>query len=1130
MAIFALVALLGATGIYLLAIRVVEAIRHQTLQSAFSLWMTLAHVVAGLVIIAPFLAFGITHLVTARTRPNRIAVRLGVLVFFAGLVVGVTGLLLVRLEGLPQLPTETVTYWSVFGLHAAVPVAAVVLYVLHRRAGPRIRWGWGYVWGTIVAVFVAGMLLMHAQNPRRWFAKGSPEGEKYFEPSRARTLDGKFIPASALMMDTYCLRCHADIYNGHLHSAHRFSSFNNPAYLFSVRETRRTAGVRASRWCAGCHDPVPFFSGQFDNPAFDDVHNPTASAGITCVVCHAITHVNSRSGNGDYTIEEPEHYPFATSESPWLQWVNNQLIKSKPDLHKKTFLKDFHRSEEFCSTCHKVGIPQEVNHYKEFLRGQNHTDSFLLSGVSGHGARSFYYPAKAKTRCAECHMPLVASNDFGHRDFDGSGQRKIHSHFFPAANTGLHALLDYPGTDGSLAAEAEFLKGGPDGKSPSLRIDLFGIKALAAGHGVDTGLLDDQPLRPHLPRLTPGGSYLVEVVVRTLNMGHHFTQGTVDSNEVWVELVARSANRLLGQSGGLSGADEGRVDEGCHFLNVLMLDRHGNRIDRRNPQAIFTPLYDHQIAPGAAAVVHYRLDLPSHLSAPVELSARVRYRKFDYTYMEKVFGPGHVPRLPIVDLCSDHVSLPVAGAAEEVPSQVSSIEPAWQRWNDYGISCFLEGGPEGKGGGELGQAEQAFTRLIGPEFRDSPQARSQGYLNLARVHLAYGGPDRLERARQALEKARDGDAPAPWQTVAWLSGLVNLQNVNLPEAVHNFEQVLDSSRRNPDKGLDFTQDYVVINDLGKALFTSAQQEEGNDAAARDRFLWRAVEQFEQTLRLDPENVTAHEFLARCYARLGGPQRPVTRQGAPPAGQEQAFLSRLQSLSSMPATQRVAVVQQLAEDLERMEEQRTPLSLGALLQAHSAALAAHTAADGPWLRLALAPLVTQLDGRLLALVPALGQTFTNPQIRVEERLAAADRLERVLTQLELRVPLTEVTEPLAPLTIWPAPGLPVNLALLGMGHAGHLQGPLPPPRLLIVNALRSQLHQMHAQPDSELQAAAIRCLGRLHRVLHGIFKPDENAQYSAVRRYRDQHPAAAHASHAVVIYDLQRSRKDTDRHP
>ena len=40
----------------------------------------------------------------------------------------------------------------------------------------------------------------------------------------------------------------------------------------------------------------------------------------------------------------------------------------------------------------RSACPYGVNHYKDFVRGQNHYDPFLLSGVSGHGAQSFYYP------------------------------------------------------------------------------------------------------------------------------------------------------------------------------------------------------------------------------------------------------------------------------------------------------------------------------------------------------------------------------------------------------------------------------------------------------------------------------------------------------------------------------------------------------------------------------------------------------------------------------------------------------------------------------------------------------------------------------------------------------------------
>src|SRR5262245_28471860 len=138
--IFACIAFLGATGFYLFAIRGFEWARGTTLQTEFSLWMTLLHIFVGLAVVVPFLFFGVTHLLTAWNRPNRVAVRLGLLVFLLGLAAGITGVLLIRLEGLPQLPTETISYWTIFALHVATPLLALVAYVWHRKAGPRIKW------------------------------------------------------------------------------------------------------------------------------------------------------------------------------------------------------------------------------------------------------------------------------------------------------------------------------------------------------------------------------------------------------------------------------------------------------------------------------------------------------------------------------------------------------------------------------------------------------------------------------------------------------------------------------------------------------------------------------------------------------------------------------------------------------------------------------------------------------------------------------------------------------------------------------------------------------------------------------------------------------------------------------
>jgi tetratricopeptide (TPR) repeat protein len=863
--IFAAVALLGASGVYLVAIRFLEWGRSATYTNQVTIGVFMAHVVVGVVLVVPFLFFGFAHFASARTRKNRLAVRLGIILFVVSVVVGLTGLALIQLDRLPQLPTGTWGRNLTYALHVLTPLLAVAIYVLHRRAGPDIQWRWGGAWGVAVGIFVVVMGVFHSYDPRPWYQKGPKDGETYYLPSLVHTAKGNFISAQTLMMDNYCKECHPDVYKGWFHSAHHFASFNNPAYLFSVRETRKMAmkrdgNTRPSRWCAGCHDVVPFLSGAFDNPDFDDVNDPTAHAGLTCTVCHAMTHIDSVAGNGAYTIEEPLHYPGATSTNPLFHWFSNQVVKAKPDFHKKTMLKPFHRSAEFCSTCHKVSLPMALNHYKEFLRGQNHYDSFILSGVSGGGSRSFYYPPVAKTRCAECHMPLKESNDFGSRVFDDSGVRKIHDHFFPGANTGLPALLmldpryqDHAdGFKAAIDTNAAFLK------DKKMRIDLFGLR--------EDGEIDGRliaPLRPELPALKPGSTYLVEVVLRTLGLGHHFPQGTADSNEIWVDFKATAGGKVIGRSGALTGPDEtGAVDEWSHFVNVLMLDRDGHRINRRNPQDIFTPLYDHQIPPGAGQVVHYRLEVPPDVKGPIELHVRLRYRKFDYEYMALVHkeAGGVVPKLPIVDLCEDRVTLPVEGMVPGVSAQTSPIQPAWQRWNDYGIGYLLTAQSDPKKPG-LRQAEEAFRKLLALDDKD---ALAHGTVNLARVTFEER---RFAEAGELLNKVGAAGLPAPWWTVAWFTGLVNAQNNHLAEAIENFEKILDPQNQDQERRLDFTRDYVVINELGNVLFKRAQ-EEFDHPLERDRFLARAVEQFERTLELEPEDLDAHYGLSQCYRQLG----------------------------------------------------------------------------------------------------------------------------------------------------------------------------------------------------------------------------------------------------------------------
>jgi len=838
--VFGLFALLSMNSVYLAAVTFSEWLTGRTYEDYFYQYMFLLHVVLGLLITVPVVVFGVAHIRNAWSRPNRRAVRAGLALFAAALLVLASGFGLLRLGFLEirDPDVRSVIYWA----HVVAPLAAAWLFVLHRLAGTRIRWRVGAAWaGVAVAAAVVGVFLQ-AQDPRRWNVEGPASGLQYFFPSLARTATGNFIPARTLMNDAYCVQCHPDIHRKWAHGVHRFSSFNNPAYLFSVRETREVAlkrdgNVQASRFCAGCHDPVPFFSGAFDHPEFDDVKDPSSQAGITCTVCHAITNVNSPKGNADYTIEEPQHYPFAFSQSPVLRWVNRQLVKAKPGFHKKTFLKPLHRTAEFCGTCHKVHLPESLNHYK-WLRGQNHYDSYLLSGVSGHGVASFYYPKKAVHDCAKCHMPLLASNDFGARDFDSSGTLKVHDHQFPSANTGVPALLGMPPWVND--AHREFLKG-------VMRVDVFGVREDGRIEGSLTA-----PLRPEVPVLQPGRTYLIEVVIRTVKMGHPFTQGTGDSNEVWLDVTA-DGGRVLGRSGGRGS--EGDVDPWSHFVNAYVLDRQGRRIDRRNPQDIFVALYNHQIPPGATDVVHYRLTVPRHQRQPIAVDVRLQYRKFDTTYMRLFQGEAfHGNDLPVTLLAADRVVFPVAGGDPAPAGPTPEVKP-WERWNDYGIG-FLRRGTAG----ELRQAEEAFRHV-------EQLGRPEGPLNLGRVYLVEG---RLDDAVAALHRAADHDPPAyPW-SVAWFTGLVNEQNGYLDEALADFERLGETrfpeARR---REFDFSSDYHLLNETGKTLFELAKRERGPARQAeRTALLERARGTFEKTLRIDPENQAAHYNLSLVLRQLG----------------------------------------------------------------------------------------------------------------------------------------------------------------------------------------------------------------------------------------------------------------------
>ena len=266
-----------------------------------------------------------------------------------------------------------------------------------------------------------------------------------------------------------------------------------------------------------------------------------------------------------------------------------------------------------------------VNNYRWF-RGFNDYDNWQASGVSGQGARSFYYPAKPQ-RCAGCHMPLVASHD------PGNINGHVHSHRFPGANTAVPFSNQDPE---QLAATEKFLKSG------FITVDIFAVSPVQkqkttamvrrandsqqnANTGFAVGEESDQsaaamirnvgeiaaPATPPTSRLKPGDTVQVDVVVRTRKIGHFFPGGTVDSFDVWLELEACDDNgKPIFWSGKVADNGKGPVEPGAHFYRALQLDAEGNPINKRNAWQARSLLYAHLIPPGAADVAHYLVKVP----------------------------------------------------------------------------------------------------------------------------------------------------------------------------------------------------------------------------------------------------------------------------------------------------------------------------------------------------------------------------------------------------------------------------------------------------------------------------------------------------------------------------------------
>jgi tetratricopeptide (TPR) repeat protein len=788
-------------------------------------------------------------------------------------------------------------------VHVGASIAGIffVLVLLRARAheacarpGQKLAWRWAATVTLASALFYIAVAAYHRFHPNPQYVVRNPdtppltmrgEGDgpnSLMFPSSATTTDGKTIMSKFFMDSESCKPCHADIYDQWQSSMHHMASFNNQWYRKSIEYMQDTIGIKPSMWCAGCHDHAIAFANKMQtHPIRDILHTREAQNGLGCMSCHSIVHVKGTMGQGGYVMDYPPLDALASSKNPLLAVLHNYAIRLDPKPHRNAFLKPFHRDPtlvpEFCSVCHKVHLDVPVNNYR-WIRGFNDYDNWQASGVSGQGARSFYYPPKPQN-CADCHMPMVPSHDFG--NIGGY----VHSHRFAAANTAVPTSY---GDKEQVASVEKFLKG-------VVTVDIFGLarepaetseempgaargagpqlsSTFAVGEESSAGLasagvsgLPVAPLVAPLGRVQAsvrrGDTVRVEVVVRTRKLGHFFPGGTVDAFDCWVELEAHdNRGQVIFWSGEADDGGHGPVEPGAHFYRSLQLDGHGNPINKRNAWSTRATMYARLIPPGAADTVHYRLKIPENCGDHITLTAKLNYRKFSWWNTQWAFAgvrdpadphpdvakdhddghwvfngnlagvsanPPMIPDVPTVVMSQNTVSIQVMAKTATPFAENLALNPRdRERWNDYGIGLLLQG--------DLKGAERAFEAVtkLDPQYAD-------GWVNIARARIQEGNTD---AAKPMLEKAL---AVNPRLASAhYFLGLALKADGKYPEAYAEFAQA----------AAQYPRDRVVRNQMGRMLFLQ-------------RKYAAAVEQLDKTIAVDPEDLEAHYNLMLCYRGL-----------------------------------------------------------------------------------------------------------------------------------------------------------------------------------------------------------------------------------------------------------------------
>jgi tetratricopeptide (TPR) repeat protein len=620
-----------------------------------------------------------------------------------------------------------------------------------------------------------------------------------------------------------CSTCHPDVAAQWSASAHSFASFGNPIYRASVERVRHDLGKEASRHCGGCHDMPLMVDGLMTADAKIPADDLRSHSGVTCRLCHGVQST-TKDGNGSYV------WNAAPIDAPSLD-DKASIARHKQQVTTKV-------DTELCVGCHRGFLSPDMN-MPVHLTGIDEPGAWRNSAFTGNGLMQI--DKVEKQNCVDCHMERVPST----AGELGAKQGTVASHRFVGGHTWMASMR---GDGEQLRLTRAKLEG-------AASIDIAGARVVTRGRSGHWILpADGAPVQP-------GTRLELDVVIRNLLVGHRFPGGVLDVQDTWVELELVDANGVRIAANGLAHETDA-ADQDTHVLRTLVVDDHGEVLERHEMAKFRTQVTTKTLAPREAQAVRYAFDVPAKLAQPVTAKARLRHRSRTLAMQAEACEAARTEegaeflagargaRDVELDPCKPQPITLIAETSIELGrgAHMSAARPTWQRMYEHG----------------MGLAALIVTRV--PEARPvleaalskAPDARSQ-----AMVHVQLGWVaaklGKVEDALAHIARAREllPVRPAPAVFDAVIADAYVRQN-RWHEAVAPARACTERAPRNANAWALYARVLVAVGDYHAALDATRS---GLELAPRDPSLLQSQATSLAALD-DPQARAAHEAYRR----------------------------------------------------------------------------------------------------------------------------------------------------------------------------------------------------------------------------------------------------------------------------